>query len=71
MITNVTTNFAHDITNKPDNQVLTAALISVAHQFDMIAVATGIETEEEAAILASLGADCMQGFHIGAPRLRL
>ena len=70
-IVKIDKGFIHDITNKPDNQVLTAALISVAHQFDMIAVATGIETEEEAAILASLGADCMQGFHIGAPLLRL
>lgn len=70
-IVKIDKGFIRDIGNKPDNQVLTAALISVAHQFDMVAVATGVETEEEAEILTALGVDCIQGFYIGAPRLRL
>lgn len=70
-IVKIDRGFVRDIGSKPDNQVLTAALISVAHQFDMVAVASGVETAEEAEILGKLGVDCLQGFYIGAPRLRL
>lgn len=63
--------FTRDIAEKPDNQVLASALIAVAKQFEMVAVATGVETADEAHILTQLGVDCLQGFHIGGPRLRI
>lgn len=64
-------SFVRGIDRDPDNQVLTEALITVAHQFEMFAVADGVETEAEAAFLRKLGVDCLQGYHFGVPSLTL
>lgn len=61
-------SFVRGIDSDPDNQVLAEALITVAHQFEMFAVADGVETEEEAAFLRSIGVDCLQGYLFGVPR---
>ncbi|MEL6641744.1 MAG: EAL domain-containing protein [Pseudomonadota bacterium] len=64
-------SFIRGIDHDPDNQVLAEALITVAHQFEMFAVADGVETADEAAFLQDLGVDCLQGYHFGVPRLEL
>ena len=64
-------SFVKGVEHDPDNQVLIEALIAVAHQFEMFAVADGVETAQEAAFLSSLGADCLQGYHFGVPTLTL
>lgn len=64
-------HFVRDIAESPDNQVLTEALTMVAHQFEMFAVAEGVETEAEAAFLTHIGVDCLQGYHIGRPGFAL
>jgi EAL domain-containing protein (putative c-di-GMP-specific phosphodiesterase class I) len=64
-------SFVRGIDEDPDNQVLAEALITVAHQFEMFAVADGVETAAEAAFLRSLGVDCLQGYHFGVPSLQL
>ncbi len=64
-------HFIRDIQASPDNQVLTEALITVTHQFEMFAVAQGVETAVEAGVLQSLGVDCMQGYHFGIPKFSL
>ncbi|MFI0396635.1 EAL domain-containing protein [Paracoccus sp. p1-h21] len=61
--------FIRDISAHPDNQVLTRALQSIAHHFDMFTVAESVETAEEAAFLISMGIDCLQGFYFGAPTI--
>lgn len=61
--------FIRDIAEHPDNQVLTRALQSIAHHFDMFTVAESVETAEEAAFLISMGIDCLQGFYFGAPTI--
>ncbi len=63
--------FIHNIDQNPENQVLTEALVSVAKQFEMFAVAEGVENERETAILQELGVHCLQGYHFGVPRLQL
>ncbi len=63
--------FVRGIESSPENQVMTEALINVAHQFEMFAVAEGVETAAEAALLQSLGVDCLQGYLFGAPRMAL
>ena len=40
--------FIREIATKPDNQVLTRALQSIAHHFDMFTVAESVETADEA-----------------------
>ena len=61
-------SFVRGIHNDPDNQVLTEALIMVAHQFEMFVVADGVETTHEAMFMNQLGADCLQGYHFGVPK---
>lgn len=61
-------HFIRGIEDSPDNQVLTEALINVAQQFEMFVVAEGVETPAEAAMLTSLGIDCLQGYLFGVPK---
>lgn len=70
-IVKIDSHFIRGIDSSPDNRTLTAALLSVAHQFDMFAVAEGVETREEAAELRRLGVDCLQGYLFGAPKATL
>lgn len=59
--------FIRGIAKDPDNQTLTGALIGVARHFDMLTVAENVENAEDAAVLAELGVDCLQGYYFGAP----
>lgn len=60
-------SFIRGIADNADNQVLTQAILSVARQFDMFAIAESVETARDAEYLAGLGFDCMQGYYFGAP----
>lgn len=60
-------SFIRGIADNADNQVLTQALLSVARQFDMFAVAESVESQRDADYLAAIGMDCMQGYFFGAP----
>lgn len=62
--------FAVGIANDPDNQVLVAAMVSIAEQFDMFTVAEFVENLPDADCLARLGVDCLQGFYFAAPSVR-
>lgn len=64
-------SFARNIASNSDNQVLTEALIMVAHQFEMFVVADGVENAADAALLTAMGVDCLQGYHFGVPKFRL
>lgn len=61
--------FIRGIATSPDNQVLTAALKSIAEQFDMVTVAESVEQPQDAAYLSAIGIDCMQGYYFGAPTI--
>lgn len=61
--------FIRGISNNPDNQVLTNAMISIAKQFDMFTVAETVERQEDAEYLIAAGIDCLQGYHFGAPTI--
>jgi EAL domain-containing protein (putative c-di-GMP-specific phosphodiesterase class I) len=52
------------------NQTVAAALIGVAKQFDMYVVAEAVESEAEAAVLRTMGVDCLQGYLYGAPTVK-
>ncbi|APE42647.1 diguanylate phosphodiesterase [Sulfitobacter alexandrii] len=62
--------FIRGIAQNADNRVLTAALVSIAGHFDMLTIAENVETAQDAAAVAALGVDCMQGYHFGAPTLK-
>lgn len=59
--------FIRGVANEPDNQILTAALASIAEQFDMLTVAESVEKPDDAEYLVHLGIDCLQGYYFGAP----
>lgn len=61
--------FIRGIHLDPDNQVLTRALVTIARQFEMLAVAESVETAEEAQFLQQIGVDCLQGYLFGAPSI--
>lgn len=63
----------HFITNihaDADNQAILKAMLSIAHQFEMLTVAENVETEPDARWLSENGVDCLQGYFFGAPTLR-
>jgi len=64
-------SFVRNVAQDPDNQILTEALITVAKQFEMFTVADGVENAEDAAFLATIGADCLQGYHFGIPKFKI
>jgi len=68
-ILKIDATYSRNVQTNPDNQVLLSAFLALARQFDMLTVAQGIESEGEAAWLAALGIDCLQGYHFGAPKL--
>lgn len=70
-VVKIDASFSRGIESNTDNQMLMGALLAVARQFDMLSVAQGVETETEAAWLAALGIDCLQGHVFAAPSLRL
>ncbi|WP_341222491.1 EAL domain-containing protein [Loktanella salsilacus] len=63
--------FVKGIADDPDNQVLVEALVTVAHQFEMFAIVEGVENARDAAWLQGINADCLQGYHIGAPKFEI
>ena len=61
--------FIRGIAANADNQVLAQAMLDVARNFDMIAVAESVESAADAACLRAMGMDCMQGYFFGAPTI--
>mgnify|MGYP003407098018 FL=1 len=61
--------FIRGVAVNPDNQVLTAALVSIARHFDMFTVAESVETGADAEYLQALGIDCLQGYFFGPPTI--
>lgn len=59
--------FSHNIQHDTENQSIAGAIAAIARQFDMYSVASRVENPEDAATLAALGFDCLQGFLFGAP----
>jgi EAL domain-containing protein (putative c-di-GMP-specific phosphodiesterase class I) len=46
---------------------LVQTVIYLAHKLGLLVVAEGIETAEQAALLAEFGCDCGQGFFLSPP----
>ncbi|MDR7123269.1 EAL domain-containing protein [Pseudotabrizicola sp. 4114] len=59
--------FIRNISTDPDNQVVTAVLLAIGRQFDMLCVAESVETLADAEYLQALGVDCQQGYLFGLP----
>ncbi|WP_284165137.1 EAL domain-containing protein [Frigidibacter sp. SD6-1] len=59
--------FIRGIADNADNQCMARALLAVAREFDMFAVAESVESARDADCLAAMGMPCLQGYYFGAP----
>jgi diguanylate cyclase (GGDEF)-like protein len=60
-------SFVHTMERSAEDQSIVSSIISLAHALGLKVVAEGVETEEQRALLRSLGCDQMQGFLIAPP----
>ena len=59
--------FIKDTIQEAKGQIVTKSIIDMANKLNMITVAEGIETEEQAEFLRSIGCKIAQGFLYGKP----
>lgn len=59
--------FVADATVAEDSRLIVKSVIDLAHALGLTAVAEGVEDAETLDLLAHLGCDQVQGFHIGRP----
>lgn len=62
--------FTRGADTNPDNQVMIAALVGLAREFEMFTVAEAVETIAEAEYLRAAGVDCLQGYLFGTPTVQ-
>jgi diguanylate cyclase (GGDEF)-like protein len=60
-------SFVTDLATKRESNILVAMIINLAHSLQLNVVAEGVETEQQANIVSSLGCDQVQGFLYGRP----
>ncbi|HEV2321492.1 MAG TPA: bifunctional diguanylate cyclase/phosphodiesterase, partial [Gammaproteobacteria bacterium] len=60
-------SFVRDIGIDPDDAAITVAIIGMAHNLKVAAVAEGVENREQAEFLRSHGCDAIQGYYFSKP----
>jgi diguanylate cyclase (GGDEF)-like protein len=66
-ILKIDTCFVRGADHDPKNQAILQRVIGLAHDFNLLVVAEGVETEAELALLRRYDCDLVQGFLVGAP----
>ncbi len=61
--------FVRDLTANADNQHVVRAVVNLAKAFGQRTIAEGVEDPGVLGLLAELGVDYAQGFHVGEPEL--
>ncbi|MCX7564266.1 EAL domain-containing protein [Xanthomonadaceae bacterium XH05] len=59
--------FVGDLTRDPDDEAITATIISMAHSLGLTVIAEGVETPEQLRYLREHGCDEVQGFLLARP----
>jgi diguanylate cyclase (GGDEF)-like protein/PAS domain S-box-containing protein len=60
-------SFVRHVTDHPADESIARTIVSLARSLNMQTVAEGVETPEQAALLASMGCDYLQGYLFGRP----
>jgi diguanylate cyclase (GGDEF)-like protein/PAS domain S-box-containing protein len=59
--------FIGDLTRDPDDEAITATVITMGHSLGLNVIAEGVETEQQLAYLREQGCDEIQGFWLSPP----
>jgi EAL domain-containing protein (putative c-di-GMP-specific phosphodiesterase class I) len=59
--------FVSDATIADESRLIVKSVIDLAHALGLVAVAEGVEDAETLALLAELGCDHVQGYHVARP----
>jgi PAS domain S-box-containing protein len=60
--------FVRDLRHDPSNQTVVETVVSLAKAFGQTTVGEGVEDQETFELLAALGVDHAQGYHLGRPQ---
>lgn len=60
-------SFVRDVATDPDSATIARAIVALAHNLHLDAVAEGVETPEQLAFLEDIGCDRVQGFLFSRP----
>jgi EAL domain-containing protein (putative c-di-GMP-specific phosphodiesterase class I) len=60
-------SFVRDIESDADDRAIATAVVTLGHSLGMQVIAEGVEGETQLEILAAMGCDEVQGFHLGRP----
>jgi EAL domain-containing protein (putative c-di-GMP-specific phosphodiesterase class I) len=60
--------FVDGLLGDPEDAAIVTAVVNLAHNLDLRAVAEGVETAEQVARLRDLGCDIGQGYYFGQPQ---
>jgi EAL domain-containing protein (putative c-di-GMP-specific phosphodiesterase class I) len=60
-------SFVRDIVDDPDDAVIVQTIIAMSHALGIEVIAEGVETPEQAALLAQKGCGFYQGYYFGKP----
>ncbi len=60
-------SFVFNMTKGPNDLAIVTSIISLAHSMNLMVIAEGVETEEQARLLRLLSCDQMQGYLYGRP----
>ena len=61
-------SFVRDLPDNGDDGAIVQTIIELGHQLGMLVSAEGVETQAQAAFLAGLGCDELQGYGLGIPQ---
>jgi len=60
-------SFVMNLDSQPESESMIRTLIALAHEFAMLVIVEGVETEEQLAVVKRLGANEVQGYLTGRP----
>jgi diguanylate cyclase (GGDEF)-like protein len=61
-------SFVAEVRRAPEDPTILTAIVQVAHALGLHAIAEGVETAEQLAVLTALGCDSVQGYYFGRPQ---